>query len=175
MTGREPCDGKTPCFASCNAAGQGWNEGETEALDNQVTFSEIIGIQGLDESVGGNIDYRQTSYCKTNAAKSSQIYPENKCQHRVEFHDNSSMTMVDTGEVFDYRQFCLMLNQKAVAEKKGRFMVQLCLKTNKSSGNRDEKFSFYFIIMILSVVCLAATILIYMIFKSALLRSTMVK
>jgi len=136
--GREPCDGKTPCFAACNAAGQGWNERGTEALDNHVTFSEIIGIQGLDESVGGNIDYSLPSYCKTVAANLTQIYPENKYQHRVEFHDDSLMTMVDTGEVFHYRQFCLSLNQRAVAEKKGRFMVQLCLTTSKSTGN--EKF-----------------------------------
>ena len=67
MTGREPCDGKTPCFASCTAAGQGWNEFGDDALDTDVTFSEVIGIPGLDEAEGGNIDYSLPNYCKSNA------------------------------------------------------------------------------------------------------------
>jgi len=47
-------------------------------------------------------------------------------------------------------------------------MVQLCLPQAESG---KDKFSFYYIIMCLSVACLAATIIIYLVFRSALLRS----
>ena len=56
VTGREPCDGITPCFAACDSPGEGWDGHGTEELDTEVTYSQVIGFS-LNESYGANIDY----------------------------------------------------------------------------------------------------------------------
>ena len=69
---------------------------------------------------------------------------------------------------FHYREFCVALNQQSMVRQHGRYMVQLCLPREQAAAG--EKYSFYYIILSISIVCLILTITIYVVFRKALLR-----
>ena len=85
----------------------------------------------------------------------------------MEFKENGSLVYNDD-LTFHYREFCVALNQQSMVRQHGRYMVQLCLPREQAAAG--EKYSFYYIILSISIVCLILTITIYVVFRKALLR-----
>ena len=85
----------------------------------------------------------------------------------MEFKENGSLVYNDD-LTFHYLEFCVALNQQSMVGQHGRYMVQLCLPREQEAAG--EKYSFYYIILSISIVCLVLTITIYVVFRKALLR-----
>ena len=97
------------------------------------------------------------------------LFPEWQCQERVNFHNDGSISKVeDESAVAQYGEFCIQA--LAGDTDRGTYMI----KTNwtKDENAKEVKnFKYYNTILCISISCLLATIIIYALFREALLKS----
>ena len=164
----EDCRSPGPCFRSCFLEKQARHIGNNSNVSilEDFNFSKVL---GFNASINYNVGVRAPiNQCNTD------LYPEDSCdpENTVEFFQNSSMKVAKTGEVLDYGQFCMgALAGQDWDSKRGSYMVRACLRQSSQEEGQKDKFNFYFVILSISIVCLAATIVIYTVFCSALLSS----
>ena len=113
----------------------------------------------------GNIEYGSSGHelCqKINPEyKPDQLYPEESCYDAVEFKKNGDLVLTEQGLTLHFKEFCVTPTSSKVS--KGSFMIQGCFPQKAV----QDKFSFYFIIMSVSIFCLSLTILVYVFFHKA--------
>jgi hypothetical protein len=82
----------------------------------------------------------------------------------VEFLNNSRMVHVETGQELLYGQFCI---DPLEGGNNGSYRVRACMKTEE----HPAKWKWYYIVLTISIICLAITIAVYTVFRSTLLSS----
>ena len=164
------CKGKETCFESCNSKGKAWTGSDYKPSDRNITFSEIVGLDVDERPEEGNINYGSVQEkghapCQENY-KSQQIFPDDNCYDSAEFSKNGDLLFPERNITLQYKEFCIVPTIKN--HPKGRFMIQACFPKQEVKA----KFSFYFIILSISITCLIITVLVYTFFRDALLRSS---
>ena len=166
------CQGKEKCFQSCNLKNKCFNgDGGTlyKPCEESTDWSDIMGFPMSSDEGTGNIEY---GYGEVPCHKihshydSQQIFPEDKCQDQAHFNQNGDLVLRERNITLHYKEFCVTPTTKD--HRKGRIMIQACLPKKEEK----TKFSFYFIILSISITCLILTILVYVIFHKALLKTS---
>jgi len=164
------CGGKDTCFESCNMRGKCWTGNDYADCETKKSYSDIIGLPVEDSDGNGNIQYgdRGQIPCHKIAPnyETQQIYPDDNCHDSAEFSENGDLFLPGRNITLHYKEFCV--TPTVAKHEKGRYMIQVCLPKKETK----TKFSFYFIILSISITCLLITILVYVVFHKALLRSS---
>jgi len=162
VTCKDDCEGASACFRSC-------------MIHDKIAFDPLKntfpnkseGVKDLAEVLGLNATIKYATHPAlspiSQCQKKKVRFPEDSCNERVEFKENGSIVFPETGQTLKYGEFCLMPLSDL---SRGGFAVKTC----KSEGP-PARFRFYYIVLSMSIICLAATIFIYLLFRSALLQS----
>ena len=163
---RHHCPESEGCIQACM--------GEGDAIDfqtNQLADGLPEGFS-LAEELGVSSDevvYGEAQHCKMTTNKTI-LYPKWQCDDQVNFMTNGGLVMAnDPNRTLSYGEFCI----EPLGDKdfiRGTYRIKTCW--NKPEKEKNEKnFVYYTIVLCISIICLIATISIYVIFREALLRT----
>jgi len=162
---RHHCRGREGCLQACM--------GRNDATDFQT--NELVTLQegfNLTEVLGVSSDgivYGEVQQCAMTTNKTI-LYPEWQCDDRVAFMPNGGLTIAnDPDSTLGYGEFCI----EPLADKdfiRGKYRIKTCWDKPKKEEN-GKNFVYYTVVLCISIICLIATISIYVIFREALLRT----
>ena len=161
---RHHCPGKEGCIQACMVEGDAMNFQTNQlasGLPEGFNLTEVLGV-ARDEVV-----YGEKQECEMTVNKTI-LYPEWQCDDRVTFKNGGLQMANDPSRTLGYGQFCIEpLGDNLI---RGTYRIATCW--NKPEKERNEKnFVYYTVVLCISIICLVATISIYVIFKEALLRT----
>jgi len=119
-------------------------------------MEELTGLDITRENVEENSWHEECT--------SVQLFPEHSCQDDIKFLTSGDILVVERNITLKYGEFCIAHSE--VNNGKGNIMVQACLP--KTKPTEKIKFEFYPYILFLSIFCLFATIVVYLLFPALL-------
>lgn len=168
ITCDKDCKEDKPCYRSCHGKGRAYDPNLNLPTSLNVTF-DFSAILGFDSHIAyGYPPGSPIENCDPN--RTLVLYPDRKdsCRDRVKFQkDGHLMVLRETGKTFHYGEFCI--SPTSGKHDMGTYKVTACSKGVVTE--RQNKFKFYYIVLIFSIISLTATISIYAFFHTTLLRS----
>jgi len=152
------CKGSIPCIRACCPFGQVWDSEKItcKVSNERVTMKDLTGLKITRDNVEENSWHEECT--------SVQLFPEYSCQDEIKFLTSGDIFVVERNITLKYGEFCIANSE--VNNGKGNIMVQACLP--KTQHTEKIKFEFYPYILFLSIFCLFATIVVYLLFPALL-------
>ena len=162
---RNHCLGKEGCIQACMSKGDAMDH-RTNQLASRVpegfNLTEVLGLSWNE------VVYGEKQECEMTTNKTI-LYPEWQCDERVTYTPNGSLVMSnDPSRRLGYGSFCI--EPLGDDFTKGTYRIRTCWDKPKKEEN-GKNFVYYTVVLCISIICLVATISIYVIFREALLRT----
>jgi len=152
------CKGASPCIRYCCPFGQAWDSVKIscQPSDQTTLLKQLTKLNITEKNIENNAWHE--------ICTPLQLFPEHSCQDGVEFLDNGDIIVTEENITLTYGEYCI--SKSAEHYGKGSIMVQACLP--KPDQSEKIKFKFYPFILLLSIICLLATIIVYLLFPALL-------
>ena len=158
----EQCPGNENCIQNCLKPGEGFNWKDKTSGNVARNMSEIVGLSSTLF-----VSPKKREFSSTD--KNINLFPEWQCQDMVNFHEDGSISKVeDESAVAKYGEFCIQA--LAGDSDRGTYMINTNW-TKDDNAKTVKNFKYYNTILCISISCLIATIVIYALFREALLKS----
>ena len=169
---RHHCPGKGGCVQACMGRHDAldFEKNELVRLEEAPDLTKVLGVSP-DEI---EIVYGEERRCHSSTNKTI-LYPEWQCDDRVKIKPGGDLVMEnDPLKTLGYGEFCIEPlaepDQHQLGSIRGTYMVRTCWEKPEKEEN-GKNFVYYTVVLCISIICLVATISIYVIFREALLRT----
>ena len=162
---RHHCPDNEGCIQACMVEGNAmdWQTNQlASGLPEGFNLTEVLGVSR------DGVVYGEKQECEKTVNKTI-LYPEWQCDDRVTFMPNGGLVMAnDPSRTLGYGEFCIEpLGDNLI---RGTYRISTCWDKPEKERN-GKNFVYYTVVLCISIICLVATISIYVIFREALLRT----
>jgi len=164
----KPCEGKKKCFGMCHENGTEVDPITRKKVEHELASDPARAIGLPTETLAYNFPAFHSP-----TMDSLILYPE-KCDDQVVFHDDGSLSLVNTDDGrfpnSSIQEFCLNVHDRDYRGTKGSYSIRTYLTKTKVEAQEGKNIVYYNVVMCISITALIVTIAIYGSFYSRLMR-----